>query len=844
MAIVSETETTDSAAVRRLADLRLAVLNRALWFVLTLGTATFVVGVAVQAFEGGRGLVVFYSALYATSLVAALVLRLGYYTRAALFLLVLYVLGVSELWMFGVSSIGRVILLGFVIFTAVFFSRGLGAGSLCLSLAAMCVTAYSYTSGMIPIVHEGQQASLSTTTWLTGTLVFCLMGMSALTMVGLLLQRLTESLESAERLVDSLRGENAERRRAEESARESAKTLRQVIDLVPQSIYAKDSESRFIFVNRRSAELMGTTPEEAVGKTQMELTSVPEEARVRIEQDQEVVQTGQPVVRREYSWTDPGGEVHVEEITAIPFASQLAEGRAVLGVSVDVTERKRAEEKLRRSEQHFRSLIENASDVITVVDEKGVICYASPSAQRVLGYPPESNLGNSLFALVHPEDLERVRTVFETALRGRGVSRTIECRLLHRDGDWVVVEASGKSIRSPEGEIRCVINYQDITDRTRLEAQLRQSQKMEAIGELAGGVAHDFNNLLQAILGYGQFALDNAEPGTVIHEHVEQVMRAADRATALVRQLLAFSRRQVLEPESLNLNTIVDDVANMIHRLIGEHLALDIRANADPDSVWADRNQIEQVIVNLCVNARDAMPDGGRITVGTENVEVREPRGELQPGRCVVLRVADTGAGMDEETLRHVFEPFFTTKEVGKGTGLGLSTVYGIVHQHNGVVEVCSEPGMGTQFSVYLPGVIPEIDRAESVPTVLVTGAGETILLAEDDVVVRQLARDMLEGVGYTVHEACDGEEAIQLFDTHGESISLALLDVIMPKVVGKAVFDHIRSVRKETPVLFASGYSADISIGNLPSKERVGFIQKPYRRDALLEKIREVLGA
>ncbi len=394
---------------------------------------------------------------------------------------------------------------------------------------------------------------------------------------------------------------------------------------------------------------------------------------------------------------------------------------------------------------------------------------------------------------------------------------------------------------------------QDITDRKqaeaergKLEAQLRQAQKMEAVGQLAGGVAHDFNNLLQVILGYGDLALDEAGSDSVAGASIKEMLRAGNRAKTLVRQLLAFSRRQVLDMKDIDLNKVILELTKMIRRVIGEHIDLNVITGHDLGTVHADPGQIEQILMNLCVNARDAMPEGGTITIETENVRIEEnycqTHAWAEAGRFVLLSVTDTGHGMDEMTLANVFEPFFTTKGVGEGTGLGLSTVYGLVKQHRGTVEVYSEVGKGTTFKIYLPlaerSAVTVGDKIEGP----VPRGSETILLAEDDETVRNLAKSFLERSGYNVLAARNGEEALEVFKNHADEIDLALLDVMMPKLGGKAVLQRIRETRPDIRMIFASGYSMNAIHTNFILDEGLALIQKPYRRDVLLRKIREVL--
>lgn len=382
--------------------------------------------------------------------------------------------------------------------------------------------------------------------------------------------------------------------------------------------------------------------------------------------------------------------------------------------------------------------------------------------------------------------------------------------------------------------------------REKLEAQLLQSQRLESVGTLAGGIAHDFNNLLQAILGYGDMAMSNVAPDSRVHSDIEQMIKAGERATVLVRQLLAFSRQQVLELSQLRLDEVIEDLVDMIRRVIGEHITLDFVSGHDLGLVRADRGQIEQILMNLCVNARDAMGDGGTLTIATDAAEFDEAFCEAHtwasPGRYASLSVSDTGCGMDEETQQRMFEPFFTTKEPGKGTGLGLSTVFGIVRQHNGMIDIYSEIGSGTTIRIYLPTIDATETTHEEVKAVFSRGGTETILLADDDEMVCGVTGDMLCEAGYTVLKAADGEEAILEFDKHAGEIDLVLLDVVMPRLGGKAVAEYILKHRPELPIIFCSGYSRNAVHSNFVLDDGMHLLQKPYHREELLRKVREVI--
>lgn len=385
-----------------------------------------------------------------------------------------------------------------------------------------------------------------------------------------------------------------------------------------------------------------------------------------------------------------------------------------------------------------------------------------------------------------------------------------------------------------------------IEERDRAEQQLRQAQKMEAVGQLAGGVAHDFNNLLQVVSAHTEIMLGQLEPGTGHHAQLKEVKKASERAAALTRQLLAYSRQQVMAPVYLNLNELIDNLMNMVHRVIPESIETRFRPGPGLGTVHADPVQIEQVLLNLCLNARDAMPGGGRLTIETQNAYIdeefleRHPGGEAGP--YVLINVADTGVGMDLADKNHIFEPFYTTKTLGAGTGLGLAMAYGIVKQHNGLIHAFSEPGMGAVFKTYLPRVehaAAVLERDSESPAAQGT---ETVLLAEDDEAVRELIIGVLESAGFTILPASDGEEAVGLFQAHQDTIDLLLFDIVMPRMGGREACEAIRTIHPATRVLFMSGYAAEGLQGRFELGKDTGFIQKPYRTQQLVEKVREML--
>ena len=498
-------------------------------------------------------------------------------------------------------------------------------------------------------------------------------------------------------------------------------------------------------------------------------------------------------------------------------------------------------------EELFRLITENAADMIAVVNASGERLYNSPSYERILGYKPDELSGTTAFDQIHPEDRDKVLKAAADARR-TGIGTSLEYRMRHKDGGWRTLESRASTIMR-DGEVeRLVIVNRDVTQRKSLEEQFRQAQKMEAVGRLSGGVAHDFNNLLGVIIGYGEIVQEGTPVESPLRNCVDEMLKAGHRAAGLTKQLLAFSRQQVMDPRVLDLNSVVKDMEKMLKRLIGEDIQL--KTSLDPDLVRikADQSQIEQVFLNLAVNARDAMPSGGELRLQTSNFHMDQEFVSRYPypvlvGDYVLLTVSDTGVGMDAATKARVFEPFFTTKEKGKGTGLGLSMVYGVVKQSGGYIEVVSEPGAGACFNIYLPkaATAEDVERTASKVTPELKG-NETILLVEDETSLRKLSRHLLEICGYKVLEAESGADAIRISDATSSHIDLLLTDVVMPGMSGRNVADELLKKRPGMRVLFMSGYTGQTVGQHGVLAEGSLFLQKPFTRDTLATKIRQAL--
>jgi PAS domain S-box-containing protein len=500
------------------------------------------------------------------------------------------------------------------------------------------------------------------------------------------------------------------------------------------------------------------------------------------------------------------------------------------------------------SARRLAALVASSEDAIIGIALDGTVTDWNAGAEHLFGYPAAEVTGRDVFVLRPAGDREAGERTLDRLRQGEEVP-PYEAVRLRKDGSPVAVSVRLSPIRDRGGLVGFSLIYRDLTHAKRLEGQLLQAQKMEAVGQLAGGIAHDFNNLLTVISGYGELALDLLGPGDPARDLLGEICRAAERAAGLTRQLLAFSRKQVLEPRVVDLNEVVRDSEKMLRRLIGEDVLLTAALGPGLGHVKVDPGQVEQVILNLAVNARDAMPGGGRLTVETRNVELDEPYAaghpEVWPGRYVLLAVSDTGCGMDAVTRARVFEPFFTTKGVGQGTGLGLAVVHGVVKQSGGHVAVYSEPGRGTTFKIYLPQVEGLHDARRSHPGAGVAPRGaETLLLVEDEGAVRRLAAEALRGSGYAVLEAAHGGEAVRLAEGHGGPIDLLVSDVVMPEMGGRILAERLSASRPGLRVLFVSGYTDDAVVRHGVLEAEAAFLQKPFTPAALARKVREVLDA
>ncbi len=764
----------------------------------------------------------------------------------------------------------------------------------------------------------------------------------------------------------------------------SEERLRVLTDQALVAITLVDEQGRVSEWNQGAERLTGHPREQVLGRPYwevMELLAPPEQRTAERRQAheaavREALRTGQVSfggVRKMEVWRAEGNTLWLEQFV---FPIRAGTGWCLGGIAHDVTERERAEEERRNSDERTRLIFQYLNDIVTIIDGTGTQVFVGPQVERVLGYQPAELLGTNGFERIHPEDQEAMMTALAEGIQTPGLIRQVEYRYQHKQGHWVTLEAIGCNLLDtpvkgvvltirdvtdrkrvelalraseeryraaalatgqlvydwdlPSGKVlwagaieaitgcteaefaavdlagweklihpedreevlarlsqsraertplhleyrlrrkdgsyvhveenggwltdaqgapyRMLGALKDVAERRRLEGQLQQAMKMEAVGRLAGGVAHDFNNLLTGITGNIELALMDMPPADPMVERLREMEKAARSTAALTRQLLAFSRKQIIEPKVITLNELIRNLQKMLVRILGEDVELKVALAGDLGPTRVDPGQMEQILVNLAVNARDAMPDGGHLSVHTSNVSLdaawceRHPGG-MAPGDYVLLAVSDTGEGMSDEVKAHLFEPFFTTKPKGRGTGLGLATIYGAVQQAGGLIEVYSELGRGTTFKIYLPRVAAKAQPLETGPRTDDMPRGtETVLVVEDESWVRDLAVKVLTLLGYRVLAAANGGEAFLLAEQHPGRIDLLFTDVVMPGINGKQLADRMRALRPEIRVLFTSGYTEDVIVHHGVVEEGLSFLAKPYSPVALARKLREAL--
>jgi len=638
------------------------------------------------------------------------------------------------------------------------------------------------------------------------------------------------------------------RKQAEEEMREREVFIKTVMDNLPigLAVNSVDPNVQFEYMNDNFAKCYRTI-REALASPDSFWDAVYEDPGYREEIKNRVLDDCAGGDPEQMCWADIPITRKGEETTFINATNTpLPDTQLMISTVCDVTERKRVEDALHRSEQRFREFAELLPQVVCETDRDGNLTFVNNNAFHVFGYSGEDlQAGLNILEMIAPEDRDRAVANIQRVMNDEGDSSK-EYAMLKRDG--ATFPAMVYSIPTmSDGQVvglKCIVI--DISEQRQLEAQLRQSQKLEAVGQLAGGVAHDFNNLLTGIIGYAQLLSAKADDKSMAAD-LDQITALGHRAANLTRQLLAFSRRQPMEPVVMNINQLVENTSKMLKRLIGEDIDLVFTPEKNLGQIRADPGQVEQVLMNLAVNARDAMPKGGKLTIETANVTLDQDYAnehqDTEPGPYVMLGVTDNGCGMDEKTRRRIFEPFFTTKDVGQGTGLGLSTAYGIVKQHKGNICVYSEPGKGTTFKVYLARVDGEARdlMAKKEDDVLPRGS-ETILLVEDEESVRDIAIRQLEELGYKVYNAHLPSSAEAFFEKHGDKITLLLTDVVLPECSGRRLYERLVKKDPSLKVLYMSGYTSNAIVHRGELDPGTPFMQKPFDQETIAEKVREAL--
>lgn len=652
---------------------------------------------------------------------------------------------------------------------------------------------------------------------------------------------LAEAVERSER-------KNAEEalRRSEEELRKSNEMFQALLQSSPLAIFLLNEDGTVKLWNPAAERTFGWSEQEVQGQL---LPTVPDDKREEFALTCDWILQGQLVIRKELQRQRKDGTLIDVSLHAAPVFDAQGKASSILAMVSDITERKRVDRELLQSEQKFRTAFEDAAVgmCLTGIDHRFMV--VNRSLCKMLGYSAEELAALDWIEITHPHDRDKCRAWSDKILAGEDHASSMEKRYLHKDGRLVWGMVTKVLFCDDNGDPLYFINQiQDITELKNLENQLRHAQKMEAVGTLTGGIAHDFNNILTAIIGYGsllEMKLDKNDPSRPFIEHI---LTAADRAANLTQSLLAFGRKQNIEQCIVDLNDIVQGVEKFLLRLLREDIELHTTIAGEACMVLVDSSQIEQVLMNLSTNSRDAMQSGGKLAIATSMIDLGRDfvatHGYGAPGRYALLTVTDTGNGMDEKTKSRIFEPFFTTKEMGKGTGLGLSMAYGIVKSHNGYITCYSEPGEGTTFRIYLPAVDAMAEPMPATSAETPPGGTETILVAEDDEQVRMLTCKLLEDFGYAVIEARDGNHALTQFLAHQEAIQLVLLDVIMPGRNGREVYEEMRKRSPGLKALFTSGYSADIFQHGEFDESGYAFISKPVLPAELLQKIRHLLDA
>jgi len=822
---------------------------------LVLGSFAYIPSVRLCIKEQLWGVAFFDTAIYAMVFVLFFFRRIPFAVRANAIIFSSFLLGLILLTVVGPSASGPVWLFTFPVLAGVIIGVRTSVYALILNLIALIIIGgliyLDYSAWINPTPHTLER-------WIVITLNFILLNGVAVMSLAMVLRGLQSSLDHEKSLRLSLEHGIDKQNQADKKLRESEAQYRLLADNVFDVIWTMDLEQRFTYFSPSILKFRGYTPEEAF-QLSAEDTLTPESYERAISTImEEFACEGKPGVSPDRSRTlelehirKNGGTIWGELTTSfIRDKKGIVSG--VVGVTRDITERKKTEEALRESEKYYRLLTENSTDMIWTATLEGKVTYLSPSVEKLFGYSQEEGIKMSIEDYITKETVEKLMGILANELllppEERATNHFVEGEMRTKDGTLINIEINAIWIINELGETVGIQGVtRDITDHKRLEAQLRQAQKMESVGRLAGGVAHDYNNALSVIIGFTEMAIDDVDPDGPLRDDLDEILKAANRAADITRQLLAFARKQTIAPEVLDLNDNVEGMLKMLRRLIGEDIDLAWLPGAGLWPVKMDPSQIDQILANLCVNARDAIDGVGKVTIETDTVVFDAAycadHPGFVPGEFVLLSLSDNGCGMEKEILDNIFEPFFTTKEVGKGTGLGLSTIYGIAKQNNGFVNVYSEPDKGTTFKIYLPRHEGEaVEKPDESHAQIPTGRGETLLVVEDDLPVLKLARQILEGLGYAVLTSGTTTEAIGMAEEHAGEISLLITDVIMPEMNGRDLAQQLQALYPDLKHIFMSGYTADIIATRGVIDKGEHFIQKPFSRRALATIVRKAL--
>ncbi len=846
-----------------LSQLRHNLIITLLWAAAIISLPAIVASVARSILFGWRNVLTFHIVVgIFLWLLVFIRKRLSFNTLAITLITTCFAIGFGGIVSWGLIGNSTLGLIFAGIFTAVFFGHRSALVVTGITLVVAGIIAVIVHYELITYQIDYHTYITSPITWMASlTTIGFYMGL-ALMVLGRLHNAMEQNIHELSTRSKELHKANIElnqeineRKEIEKSLQISEENFRTIFEFAPDGYYIHDLQGVMLDGNRAVEIMTGYNREELKGTNIITSGLISQEDLDKLTENILLNAQGIAPGTQEYTLNKKNGTKVAIEAHAVPI--RLKNQTVVFGIIRDITQKKVAEQQLRESEEKFRAIGSSALDAVILMDDKGLCIYWNHAAETMFGFTADEMMGREIHQLIMPKKYsERYQDGFHHFVgsgTGNAIGKVVELTAVKRDGTEFPIEIALSSFRSRDHFYASAI-IRDITERKKAEAeairltnQLQQTTKMEAVGRLAGGIAHDFNNLLTGILGNIALAQMDIAADHPMHKTLEETRRAAESAASLTRQLLAFSRRQIIETKILNLNQLVRDMHAMLLRLIGERIQFMFIPTEPLWNIKADSSQIEQILINLVVNARDAMPEGGRLTLRTHQVNIDFPpqdaKNNLQPGSYVLLEVSDTGSGIDPAIQQRIYEPFFTTKPQGKGTGLGLATIYGAVKQHNGHIDVQSELDKGTTFTIYLPASqepVAEKKHREQFSDLI--GGSESLMFVEDDPIVRNLTMRILNKLGYQVTYASSGEEALQLIAGMKEPIDLLITDVVMPGINGRELADRLLAENPSLKVLFTSGYTEDMIVRHGVREKELNFIGKPYSPQAIAAKIREIL--